>query len=378
VSSAKQKSRPIYIFTHEFFPKKAGISICVQEMAKSLAGFGREVTVFAPKHSAFKTHLFPYSTVPLNNRGTHGWGCRIVTMREMMRYKDKIAKGVLCLPEPGPILAFMYLRLFKRIQPQKLILILHGSEILRFGKSRLLKCLFRSLLRDTDRILLFSKYCEKTLCDYFPEASGRTVVAPGALRSEFVPIPPRDTHLMSNTVKLLTVARLHPRKGQMQVLEAINAMPSALKEKVVYQIAGPIVKAAYFEQIKQYAQTHHINIAYLGEVPEEALPRCYHEADIFVMASIPYQNSIEGFGLSYLEASASGLPVVGYDSGGVSDAVLDNKTGFLAPVGGVDELSKMLTRLIEQPELRKRMGKAGITFAKQCSWIKNAKITFED
>mgnify|MGYP003350277809 CR=1 FL=1 len=62
-------------------------------------------------------------------------------------------------------------------------------------------------------------------------------------------------------------------------------------------------------------------IRFLGDVPDEELSRIYDRADIFAMTSINHGDSIEGFGLVYLEAAAHGLPIVAHDVGGVRDAV---------------------------------------------------------
>src|SRR5436190_6429763 len=69
--------------------------------------------------------------------------------------------------------------------------------------------------------------------------------------------------------------------------------------------------------------------------------------------------NFEGFGISYLEANACGLPVVGADTGGVADAIVDGVTGFLVPTEDVPALTDRLQRLLEEPAAARRMGEAG-------------------
>ena len=72
-----------------------------------------------------------------------------------------------------------------------------------------------------------------------------------------------------------------------------------------------------------------------------------------------HAGSVEGFGIVYLEASASGLPVVAASSGGAAEAVLENETGLLVPPDDPQTLAHALLRLLNDPALRQRMGRAG-------------------
>jgi len=78
------------------------------------------------------------------------------------------------------------------------------------------------------------------------------------------------------------------------------------------------------------------------------------DCQVFILSSLR-----EGFPLSILEAMRTGLPVVATAVGGVGEAVVEGKTGFLVPPGEVNELQKKLEVLIRDPQLRKEMGRAG-------------------
>jgi phosphatidylinositol alpha-1,6-mannosyltransferase len=68
---------------------------------------------------------------------------------------------------------------------------------------------------------------------------------------------------------------------------------------------------------------------------------------------------VEGLGIVYLEASATGLPVVAGDSGGAPDAVLEGETGWVVRGGAPEECAESLTALLKDPGLRARMGERG-------------------
>jgi glycosyltransferase involved in cell wall biosynthesis len=89
------------------------------------------------------------------------------------------------------------------------------------------------------------------------------------------------------------------------------------------------------------------------EPNSEALLHLYQTSDIFVLPS-----RAEAFGIAAVEASASGLPVIATSSGGLSDIVVDGETGFLIPVGDVNSLAQHLKILVENVDLRQKMGQA--------------------
>lgn len=158
---------------------------------------------------------------------------------------------------------------------------------------------------------------------------------------------------------LLTVARLVPRKGIDTVL---RALPSLMDRhpKLQYLIVGDGPARSSLAQLARELGLLH-SVQFKDSVSDAELPKIYRKATIFVMPSRSdrHAGSVEGFGIVYLEASASGLPVVAARSGGAAEAVIDNETGLLVPPDDPQALAQALIRLIEDPGLRQRMGRAG-------------------
>jgi len=98
---------------------------------------------------------------------------------------------------------------------------------------------------------------------------------------------------------------------------------------------------------------------------DSELPDIYRRASIFVLPTRAEFNtaegspSVEGFGIVYLEASASGLPVVAARSRGASEAVREGQTGLLVPPDDPAALSQALARLLCDDDLCRRLGRAG-------------------
>src|SRR5213083_2715971 len=159
---------------------------------------------------------------------------------------------------------------------------------------------------------------------------------------------------------LLTVARIEPHKGVDTVLQALPAILARAPD-VHYAVAGA---GAAAERAKLERLAEQLGVAgrvqFLGEVSERDLPALYGLATVYVGASRRAERiGVEGFGISLVEASACGLPVVAGNSGGVPDAVRDGETGFLVPPEDPAAFCDAICRLLADHELARRVGAAG-------------------
>ena len=121
-----------------------------------------------------------------------------------------------------------------------------------------------------------------------------------------------------------------------------------------------------------------MEVVFCGEADDAALQRHYAEADVFALTSELQSKSVEGFGLVYLEASASGLPILGHRTGGVEDAVQDGVTGLLVEPGDQAGLDSALATLVEDAALRERLGANGRKWARKFSWDRCAEAVYGD
>jgi phosphatidylinositol alpha-1,6-mannosyltransferase len=102
-------------------------------------------------------------------------------------------------------------------------------------------------------------------------------------------------------------------------------------------------------------------VVFTGSVPWAELPAHYAAGDVYAMPCRTRAAGldVEGLGIVYLEASASGLPIVGGDSGGAPDAVLEGETGYVVGGRDVNALSGRLADLLSDPAKARAMGAAG-------------------
>ena len=103
------------------------------------------------------------------------------------------------------------------------------------------------------------------------------------------------------------------------------------------------------------------HVDFLGAVPDEDLPDVYRRAHVFVLPlrEETLADSIEGFGMVFLEAAATAVPSVAGNSGGAAEAVRHEETGLVVPPGDEEAVYGAVRLLLDDPERRVQMGQAG-------------------
>ncbi len=370
---------PVTLITHEFYPRRGGIATFAEEIARASAGLGHDVEVWAQAAPASEEKAdWPFRLRRLPLRGTQDLTCQFQLARELIRHRRRLRRGTVYLPEPGPMLTMMLLQFFRAFRPNRLVLTFHGSEILTFAASPLRRRLAGNLIGHATRVSTLSTYTQELLLTHFPGAAEKITLTPGALRSDFAVVAPRERASREKVV-VLTVGRLHPRKGQLQTLEALQALSPDVRSRLEYWVVGGQSKGGYETVLReQAARRPDLAVRFLGNLPDEELSEVYEQADIFAMTSLQMDRSVEGFGLVYLEAAAHGLPVVAHHVGGVADAVVDGHTGLLVPENRPAQLAAAFERLIHDRDLRVRLGNAGRDWAGRNCWKTSAAALFQE
>ncbi|MCZ6694891.1 MAG: glycosyltransferase, partial [Bacteroidetes bacterium] len=98
-------------------------------------------------------------------------------------------------------------------------------------------------------------------------------------------------------------------------------------------------------------------VKFIGRVDNYTVVEYLQKMDIFVIPSIR-----ESFGVAAVEASSCAIPVIASKIGGLSEVVIDEKTGFLVAPGDTESIAAKIIKLIEEPLLRQQFGKEGRKF----------------
>ncbi|MEO8635346.1 MAG: glycosyltransferase family 4 protein [Gemmatimonadales bacterium] len=152
---------------------------------------------------------------------------------------------------------------------------------------------------------------------------------------------------------LLTVSRLVPHKGIDTVISALPMLP-----EVRYAVGGVGPDRRRLEQLADQLGVRD-RVRFLGSVPEAQLPGLYRAATLYAGLSREANGQVEGFGLSLVEAQASGIPVIASTSGGIPDAVMDGRTGVLIQPDDPTAAAVTMIGLLSDPGRRAAMGRSG-------------------
>jgi phosphatidylinositol alpha-1,6-mannosyltransferase len=182
--------------------------------------------------------------------------------------------------------------------------------------------------------------------------SDTIVLGAGVEIDTFVPGEPRP---FNDPPVIGCVSRFVPRKGQHRLLEAV----ARLDRDVSVLLVG---RGRYEHRLRSLADRLGVDVEFAVDVPWGELPGLYRRMDVFAMPTSSRWGGleVEGLGLVYLEASATGLPVLAGDSGGSPETVLPGRTGYI--VSDIDGLVEGLEMLLADPDRARDLGAAGRRF----------------
>jgi phosphatidylinositol alpha-1,6-mannosyltransferase len=176
---------------------------------------------------------------------------------------------------------------------------------------------------------------------------------------------------------LLTVARLVPHKGQDVAVRALAELRRA-HAGLRYLVVGAGPDEARLRALAASLGVDDV-VLFAGALPDAEVAEAYATADVYVgLSREEGATSVEGFGISFIEAAASGTPAVGGDSGGVRAAVRHEETGLVVPAHDASAAAHAIARLLGDAGLRARMGARGRELVRtHYNWERVARETAE-
>jgi len=221
--------------------------------------------------------------------------------------------------------------------------------------------LLRRIGNEVDVVTYLGEYFRVRLARALsPSAAQRMVrLAPGVDVTFFHPGAGgpaiRDRLGLGERPVVVCVSRLVRRKGQDTLIRAWPQVRAEVSDAVLLLVGhGP-----YARRLRRLAARLGVSdaVRFTGAVPWPELPGYYDAADVFAMPCRTRRAGldVEGLGIVYLEASATGLPVIGGDSGGAPDAILEGESGYI--VGDVAATAARLVELLADPAKARAMGR---------------------
>lgn len=250
------------------------------------------------------------------------------------------------------------------------LLYVNGGDLLReqvkTRESRLKRAGARAIFGDARGVVANSAWTASLAHDVMREVGCRRVPPIATIDLGTDPAfftPARDQARMrarlaiGDAPLMLTVARLVPHKGQDVGIEALARLREQSPE-LRYLIVG---EGSDEPRLRALAASHGVadRVIFAGVLSDDDMADAYAAATVYLGASrVDSAVNAEGFGISFVEAAASGVPAVAGDSGGVSSAVRDGETGILVPPTDVARVTEALRTLLLDEPLRRGMGAA--------------------
>jgi phosphatidyl-myo-inositol dimannoside synthase len=352
----------VLLVTNDFPPRRGGIQSYLAELVSRLAATGEHtVTVYAPKWKgadAFDAQTAGYRVV--RHPGT--LMLPVPTVEDRMRRLiaehgiDTVWFGAAA---PLGLLA----QRARQAGATRVLASTHGHEV---GWSML--PVARSVLRrigdDSDVVTFVSRYTRGRFASAFGPEAALEHLPPGVDTDRFRPDPAsraelRARYRLGQRPTVVCLSRLVPRKGQDMLIRALPAIRQRV-DGAALVIAGG---GPYLEALRQLAEGFRVSehVTFTGGIPATDIPAYHAMADVFAM---PCRTrgaglDVEGLGIVFLEASATGVAVIAGYSGGAPETVQHNKTGLLVDGRSVNEIADAVTELLADPDRAAAMGAAG-------------------
>jgi len=341
----------IVILTQCFPSRTGGIESLISNLALGLSK-DNKVIVFADRHHLFLDAIYDIKVKDdFLVRRTSGLKF-FRRRRKIKEFKSFILSGkVTCvIAESWKSLELCIDLLNNKKIPT--ICLAHGNELLQTN-SKKIKKIFNTL-NQTSAIVANSNY---TLSLVKKLALNKPVlkrIYPGT--ADFQNIKETKINKIQGHPIVLTLARLEKRKGHIFVLHCIEKLKNEFRN-LQYIIAGEGPELSYLKKIVENKKLNQ-NVIFLGKVNDSEKKYIFSKTDLMIMPTIDESKnrSIEGFGISYIEAALFGVPSLASNVGGVSEAVLHNKTGIV--LNHIDELEVNVRELLSNQEKRKNLGRA--------------------
>ena len=174
--------------------------------------------------------------------------------------------------------------------------------------------------------------------------------------------------------RLITISRLDRRKSHRNILMTIkNLLPKFPKLKYV-SVGDGDEKTNLENLIKELELTKVVKLIY--ESTEQDKLGLLEKSDLFVMPSVVYKKSVEGFGITFIEAASYGKPSIGGVYGGEADAIIDGKTGYLCDGNDLNSIYETVIKTFNNNNYKK-LGSNALEFSNNFKWNKIVKKYIE-
>ena len=354
----------VLLVTNDFPPRSGGIQSYLENLVGGLVKTGTHtLTVYAPKWKGCEafdaeaatdgyevvrhptTLMVPEPSVAIRMR-------RLIASHDV----DTVWFGAAA---PLALLA----PLARDAGASRVIASTHGHEV-GWSMLPLARTALRRIGNDTDVVTFISQYTRDRFASAFGPRAALERLSPGVDTDRFEPdsvarAELRARYRLGERPVIVCLSRLVPRKGQDMLIRALPAIRQRIDGAALVIVGGGPYRTTLHQLAHQFGVAEHV--VFTDGVPGDELPAHHAMADVFAM---PCRTrgaglDVEGLGIVYLEASASGVPVVAGRSGGAPESVIDGETGLVVDGRDVGAIAVAVGDLLADPDRAAQMGAAG-------------------
>tara|TARA_Y100001970_G_scaffold276882_1_gene380258 strand:+ start:572 stop:1654 length:1083 start_codon:yes stop_codon:yes gene_type:complete len=231
---------------------------------------------------------------------------------------------------------------------KKKICLIHSKEINHKKGSRLNKKVLE-ILNNVDHVVANSNFTKNLAIELGVEEKRIHIINPGV--DAALEIPKNDLKKAEEIFngkknRLITVSRFDKRKNHEKVIMAIRNLKEIYHD-IIYTCIGYGDEEENLKKlvIELKLENH---VIFLKDISNDLKNALVAKSNIFIMPSIIYRNSIEGFGIAFIEAAQYGIPSIGGKDGGASDAIIHEKTGIICNGNNLEEIYKSIDSLLKE------------------------------
>ncbi len=351
----------IIITTQDFPPSTGGIQTWCVQLAKQFADRNISVTIITKSFDNFKVEPFSYKSVSVIRLPHNQWGNKKNELIYNQLKKSVTPETIVLASNWKMGVPVMFYNIFRTVP---YFTVCHGLDAYESRwKNRVLQHL---TFRKSKISIAVSKYTK----NYMIESGAKSeinVINNGVEIENYYKTDVEEEFLLrykfdKQKFNILNIGRLIERKGYDYTIKAIADLPN-----VNFHIAG---KGEYEAELRRLTEEYNVSerVHFHGFIEENDMNSMFNAADLFIMPSRKVDRSVEGFGITYLEAAAAGTPSIGSFNTGAEDAIENNKSGLLVDGESIDSIKKGIEYFIDNPEQLEIMGEYASDRVNSFTW----------
>ena len=230
---------------------------------------------------------------------------------------------------------------------KKKICLIHGKEI-NHEKGTSLNKRVLEVLNNVETIVANSEYTKNLAIKLGVQQNKVTVINPGVdkvMKLDKKTLDKVDNLLKHRSPRLITVSRFDKRKNHEKIIMALRNLKQIYPD-IVYICIGYGDEENNIKKLVEELDLKE-QVMFFKDISNELKNSLVAKSNIFVMPSIEYKKSIEGFGIAYIEAAQHGVPSIGGVDGGASDAINHKKNGLICDGNSLDEVYSSINSMLE-------------------------------